>query len=117
MASKASEEKLAAGLLGLGIGVLLGAALSNDGMTPRRAAFTQSLRAHLAQHRLDLLGVEFARTDDKPLWILTLGLGERKIMTLHASVDPPRDPFAPETAAWVSDLLVRYLRSQELLAG
>lgn len=107
---------IAAGLVGVGLGMLIGAAIASDS-TNKRAIFTNSVRALLAARHVDLLGAELGRNAGQAIWLLTMRLPGGQVLTAHVPVGLSQEPLAPQTARSVADRVVAHLRSNSLLAA
>ncbi len=116
MAKQGAEEMIAVGLVGVGLGMLIGAAIASDS-TNKRATFTNSVRALLAARHVDLLGAELGRNAGQAIWLLTMRLPGGQVLTAHVPVSPSQEPLAPQTARSVADRVVEHLRSNSLLAA
>lgn len=98
---------ITAGLVGLGLGALVTAALMSP-PSPREA-FEQRLRASLAQRGIALAAAELGRGLTAPVWVLTLRL-PAGLMNVQAPVAPPADPVAPALADEIAQRIAAYLQ-------
>jgi hypothetical protein len=101
MATKSSPA-LAGILLALGLGALIGAALST-GAVDKRSASLQRIRDGLAVAGIKLITAELGRDRDRSIWVLTMEIPGRGILTLNAPLDPGQDPHAFSTCDMVAE--------------
>lgn len=112
MAGKSSGDALAAGLIGLGLGLLVGAALTG-GRPERRAASFARIRDRLQSAGLRLLAAEVARSADAAVWVLTLELPDQRVRTLQAPLRSGEDPDAAPVCDSVADRVIDYVFRSE----
>jgi hypothetical protein len=107
----AGEEKiLMAGLVGIGIGVIVGAAIANN-TAERSAAFSRSLSEYLAQRGIRLLASNLGRSGQGPVWVLTLQLPNDHVLTLNATVPGGMDAMASATSANIAARVVEHIEA------
>jgi len=95
---------LAAGLLGVGAGLLL-ASTMRDRNEGRREAFRLGLAAAVAARNLQLRGSTLGRTpDNRPVWLLTLG-DPFRIRSFRARMAENVDPYSSDALSSVVNQL------------
>jgi hypothetical protein len=99
-----------AGIVGVGVGLLLATALSNNG-TEQRAAFARNLSTRLEARGIRLLASELARASTGVIWVLTLQLASQHVMTLHAPVNGQTDPFSMAASADIAERVAHYIET------
>jgi len=103
-----NSTALAAKLVGVGAGALIGAALTNR--PEPRAVFANHLQRGLAPARIALVAANLGRGINGPVWVLTLRLPTGSLLSLQAAVDPGIDPLAPQLGDAIAQRIVAYLR-------
>ncbi|HEX2684968.1 MAG TPA: hypothetical protein VHN14_00035 [Kofleriaceae bacterium] len=99
---------LAAGLVGVGAGALIGAALTNR--PESRAIFATHLQRGLTPAGIVLAAANLGRSDTGPVWVLTLRLPTGSLLSLQAAVNPGIDPLEPDLGDAVAQRIIAYLR-------
>lgn len=95
-----------AGLLGVGLGALVTAALVSR--PAPREMFERRLRERLAGRGVELAAANLARGPGAPVWILTLRL-PAGLMTVQAPLPADADPLALPLADEVASRVAAYL--------
>jgi hypothetical protein len=107
----ASDDKfgaaLAAGVVGLGLGALIGAAFANH--PDPHTTFMNRLRQGLDPRGITLAAADLGRGVAGPVWVLTLRLPNGSLMNLQAPVDPGVAPLAPPLADAIAQRAIGYL--------
>lgn len=104
------ENAAAAGLFGLGIGMVLGAMAS--GASERRIASSRRIRERLGQAGIKLVTAELGRTPTGPAWVVTVESPEHRIKTMNAQLGADQDPHSDATCEEVADRVIASLRSK-----
>ena len=105
---------LAAGLVGLGVGALIGAALAAQ--PDPRAIFMSRLRTGLASAGIALVAADLGRGLVGPVWMLNLRLPDGSLMNLQAPVDPAVNPLTPILGDGIAHRVITYLHSRGFVA-
>lgn len=105
---------LAAGLVGLGVGALIGAAFANQ--SDPHTTFMSRLQGGLAPAGIALAAADLGRGVSGPVWVLTLRLPDGSLMNLQAPVDPGVYALAPALGDAIAQRIIVYLRSHGLPA-
>lgn len=103
-----SGTALAIGLVGVGAGALIGAALTNR--PEPRAIFVNHLQRGLTPAGIVLAAANLGRGVTGPVWVLTLRLPTGSLLSLQAGVDPGIDPLEPHLGDAIAQRIVAYLR-------
>ena len=106
--AKRSSERVALGALALGLGALVAVAVSGGGSADRRSTFIANLRERLRLRGIELISAELGRIVEKQAWVLTLQLPNQHVTTVHAPVDPPRDPLADDVCEEIATRVVQH---------
>ena len=104
---------LAAGLMGLGVGAIIGAALATQ--PDPHTVFMSRLREGLAPAGIGLVAADLGRGLLSPVWVLTLRLPNGNLMNLQAPVAPATNPLAPVLGDGIAQRIIGYFRSHGLL--
>lgn len=104
MANK--NDALVKGLLGLGLGVLVGAAISS---ASQRNASKERLRARLAEGDVALLEADVGRQGDHSVWVLTVEVPNQGVLTVQAALLPGQDPHTYSTCDEVAKRVLQHL--------
>ena len=81
----------------------------------KRKAFAGRVHKFLILSDVKLISSELGRDASRAIWILTVLLPNQRILTLHAPVRSPYDPYAPQTVMSVVFRALRYLRAHQLV--
>jgi hypothetical protein len=103
-----SGTPLAAGLVGLGAGALIGAALTHR--PEPRAIFVNHLQEGLTPAGIALSAADLGRSDSGLVWVVTLRLPTGSLLTVQAAVDPGIDPLEPNLGDAIAQRIIAYLR-------
>ena len=117
-AAMASDEDkaaaaLAARLVELSMGALIGAAFANQ--PDPRATFKSHLRGRLEPAGMALVAADLGQGLTGPVWILTLRLFDGSLISFQASVDPGVDPLAASAGDAIAQRIIAYLQSHDLV--
>jgi hypothetical protein len=104
---------LAAGLVGLGMGALIGAALTNR--SDPHATFVNRLLGNLAPSGLTLAAADLGLGPTGQVWLLTVRLPNGNLMNLQAPIDPGVLPLEPSLADTIAQRIITYLQPRGLL--
>lgn len=107
-------DALAAGVVGLGIGLLVGAAIVSNS-SDRHAQFVGTLNTALMRRGIILRSANLGRDVTRPIWALTLRLPNQHIVSVHAPIDPPGDPLNTAFCEGMADQVMIWLRGQGLV--
>jgi len=110
-ASGSGGDAVATFILGVGAGVLVGAAVS-AAASSRRAAFSDRLRVGLERNGIRLLSANLGRNGRKPVWVITVERADGVVQTLHGPLAADAEPYALATCDRIVARLVRHLRAQ-----
>ncbi len=99
---------LAAGLVGVGAGALIGAALTYR--PEPRVIFAGHLQRCLTPAGIVLVAATLGRSVTGPVWVLTLRLPTGSLLSLQAAVDPGIDPLEPHLGDDIARRIIAYLR-------
>jgi hypothetical protein len=89
-------------LLAFGLGALVGAALSG-GTIDRRAASLRRIGDGLAIAGIKVINGEVGRDRDRSIWVLTVEVPGRGVLTFNAPLDRGQDPHAISTCDAVAE--------------
>lgn len=103
-----SGNSFAAGLLGLGLGTFVGAAVA-AGSPQRRKESSALLAEKLRRAGVGLVSAELGRTLSGPAWVLTIEASDKGVTTVNVSLLAEQDPHSAETAQEIVDRVLRYL--------
>lgn len=106
-------NKLGAGFVGLGVGALVGAALTSR--SDRHAAFMNRLLATLAPAGISLVAADLGQDESGPVWLLTVRLSNGHLMNFQARVDPGDAPLEPSQGERIAHRIITYLQPYGLL--
>lgn len=103
-------NSFAAGLLGLGWGSLVGAAVAS-GSPQRRLASSVLLTEKLKHAGIRLVAAELGRMPSGPAWVLTIETPDQQVMTLNVLLQAEQDPHSADTSEEIVSRVLRYLDS------
>jgi hypothetical protein len=82
----------------------------------QRAEFARQVGEMLALAGVTLAGSDFGRDKGQGLWILTVRLPDKRILTIEVPVSAS-DPLAPRIVRPIADRVLHYLRENKLIAA
>lgn len=112
MSDSGNNEKIGAALLGgavgLGIGALLGAAMTAP--RDRRVAFMAQLNDQLAGRGVTILSAELGRAEKGLVWLLGMELPNRAVLSVQAPLGLGTvDPYSIAVVNDLRDRIVEFL--------